>query len=123
METPPIPMRVRKWLTTFEKIDGIEPAMSWDEETHSWLMLIHHEDGDSYLTFGTTFRRRKNGKIKRTYDLVINDEKIDVKDMTDAIRKIFDHTQHNSNSTPVTGPAKASRSNSVESRRASVIRV
>lgn len=118
--TEDLPARIQHYVLLLRRCGAA--ANVTEDEPGKWTMTVDPGDLPEGDALGAFFTRRPNGKLRTDFELVIDGEKQDAKSLMEAILRLGQRAG-TSGTSAVTSAASASRSNSVETRRASVIRV
>ncbi|MEV4748968.1 hypothetical protein AB0K21_21540 [Streptosporangium sp. NPDC049248] len=109
-----LPTQIRQLVVVFEH-RGLEPTVTKDAQS---ITVRAAKD-----TMVLSVRCHGKNFSKASADLTDGEEKIDVRDLMDAIEKLIGSRPGVSGPPAVSGESTAARSNAVQARRASVIRV
>lgn len=118
--TASMPIRVKRWVVRFGAL-GITPTIEQDD-SRTWTLTIPPEMLPEDSAFGVTFTQRRNKRMRTDIELVLEGEKENPKDLLKALGMLA-KTIGSKDKPSITKENQSARSNSVETRRATVIRV
>lgn len=128
VELPPnVPARVRRFIWVLCRYDIGFRLVQDPENPRVWLMSLTELPGGAELPEGCalaiTYRLHPRRKTSSDVSLVLDGEPVEVDDLSSALLKMMQHKPKSGGMSAVTGSSGSARSNAVETRRQSVIRV
>lgn len=121
MDHQRLPVRVYSDVVRLKRA-GIDANVEFDGDKR-WTLTMEHEDMLAGDHFKIIHKRRRSGRIATTFDLVLDGEKQNVKNLIQALLRMMGTKKSSGGTSAVSGVAGAARTTSTEVRQASVYRV
>jgi len=125
-DTNSIPVRIMRYVVMLRRFAGVKTERTGDSQNR-WTVRVVSLEGRGELPEGTSlavvFVIRGRKRMTTDIELMIDGEKQPVGDLSTALSKLLTDNPKADGMSSVSSSAKAARSNSVETRRSTVIRV
>ncbi len=115
-----LPARIKRFVVLMD-VAHIPYVIDRQDERR-WMMTVEPEGLRENDALGVVFTRCRNGRMRTEIELVIDGERVDTHSLYEAISRLGQRLGSTRESA-VTSASPGTRSNSVETRRATVIRV